>query len=121
MAKEKISPIILTDEETGKKYTLEFNRESVRFAESRGFNIDKLSAAPMTMIPLLFWCAFRMHHRHLSREDADKILYDKLGGLPEGMLTRLGELYNLPFSSLIADEDEAEGKKANPPKMTVEF
>lgn len=118
MAKEKINPIVLTDEETGRRYTLEFNRESVRYAESKGFSVDKLSDAPMTMIPALFYYAFRMHHRNMSKEQTDKILFEKLGGLPEGMLTRLGELYNAPFMALLATEDE--GEKENP-RMTVAF
>ena len=35
---EKVKPLILTDNDTGEKYTLEFSRESVRFAEARGFD-----------------------------------------------------------------------------------
>lgn len=121
MAKEKINPIVLTDEETGKRYTLEFNREAVRFAEGKGFSVDKLSDAPMTMIPLLFWCAFRMHHKYINKEEAEKILFDKLGGMPEGMLTRLSQLYSVPFDTLMSGEnEETEGKKGNP-LMTVEF
>ena len=32
---EQVKPIIIRNEETGDEYTLEFNRESVRFAEQR--------------------------------------------------------------------------------------
>ena len=40
MAKdENVKPIRLTDTETGEKYTLEFSRESVKFAEQRGFKL----------------------------------------------------------------------------------
>lgn len=117
---KKVNPIILTDEETGRKYTLEFNREAVRFAESKGFSFEALEKQPMTMIPMLFWCAFRMHHRTLSKEQTDKILFDVLGGMPAGMLTRLGELYSAPFEALIAEDDEGEGRKENP-RMTVEI
>jgi hypothetical protein len=37
---ERVKPIELTDNETGKTYTLEFNRDVVRRAEQNGFSID---------------------------------------------------------------------------------
>ena len=37
---ERVNPIIIRNEDTGDEYTLEFNRESIRFAEQRGFDIE---------------------------------------------------------------------------------
>ena len=114
---EQVKPIIIHDEENGMDYTLEFNRESIRFAEARGFDIDDVGRYPMTKIPELFFYAFRMHHRNVSREKTDRILFDDLGGLPEGAAERLGALYAAPFEAL-SSKDE---KKAKNPKMTVEM
>lgn len=113
---ENIKPILLTDNETGEEYTLEFNRESIRFAEARGFDISDVGKYPMTKLPELFYYAFRMHHKSVSREKTDRILFEYLGGMPDGMAERLGALYSAPFEALTATE----GTEKNV-RMTVEF
>lgn len=116
---EEVRPLILHDEESGTDYTLEFNRESVKFAESRGFVIDDVDRFPMTKTYELFFYAFRMHHRNVSREKTDKIIDEDWGGIagiPDGVLERLGMLYAAPFGTL---SDGKEDK--NPPKVTVQF
>lgn len=114
---EQVKPIILHDAEEGMDYTLEFDRDSVRFAEARGFDISDVGKFPMTKIPELFFYAFRMHHKNVSREKTDRILFDYLGGLPDGMAERLGALYSAPFEALTADG----GKPAKNARMTVEM
>ena len=119
MAKEmndRVKPIIIHDTENNMDYTLEFNRESIRFAEQRGFDISDVAKFPMTKLPELFFYAFRMHHKNISRERTDRILFDDLGGMPDGMAERLGLLYSAPFEAL-----SAESGKVKNPKMTVEF
>lgn len=112
-----VKPIVLRDQISGDVYVLEFNRDSVKFAESRKFNIDDLtSTVNLSAIEELFFCSFRMHQPNKSKADTDKILYDRLGGMPEGMLERLVNLYLIPFTTLVQDEDKA--KNAT---MTVEF
>lgn len=114
---EEVRPLILHDEESGVDYTLEFNRESVKFAEARGFDIDDVDRYPMTKTYELFYYAFRMHHRNVSREKTDKII-DDWGGIvniPDGVMERLGMLYAVPFGTLKDKED------TNPPKVTVQF
>ena len=104
---EIVKPIILRDSETKETYTLEFNRESVYFAEARGFSIDDVVKQPMTKIHELFFYAFRMHHQKVSRQKTDKILDDDIGGignLPEGFIERLYMLYGAPFDSMVEDE-----------------
>ncbi len=108
-------PIILKNKDTD--YTLEFNRESVKFAEMRGFKVEDLAQYPMTKIPELFFYAFRMHHKNIAREKTDKIL-DELGGLPEGFLERLAELYTAPYEFLTV---VAEGEERKNSKWTVEM
>lgn len=117
MATEKVKPIIIKDTENNEEYTLEFNRDTVVFAESRKFDLDDVGKYPMTKIPELFWYAFRMHHKNMSKAQTDKIFFEQLGGfegLPEGFATRLGELYNDPFTA------HAQNTAKNP-NVTVEL
>lgn len=115
---ERVKPIILHDNENGIDYTLEFNRESVKFAEGRGFDISDVSKYPMSKLPELFYYAFRMHHRNVSREKTDRILFDDLGGIPNGMGERLGQLYAAPFEALTNDASPEAAKNG---RMTVEL
>jgi len=113
-----VKPIILKDEKNGDVFVLEFNRSSVKFAESRGFNLASMdeSGVSITVIEELFFYAFRMHHPEKSKADTDKILYEKLCGMPEKMIERLVELYAIPLNALVQTEDSA--KNAS---MTAEF
>lgn len=114
---EQVKPIVIHDTEAGMDYTLEFNRESIRFAEARGFDIDDVGKYPMSKLPELFFYAFRMHHKNVSREKTDRILFDDLGGLPKGVAERLGALYAAPFEALSQNEE----KQVKNPKVTVEL
>ena len=110
-------PNELTDNVTGLKYILDYNRDTVRFAESRGFSWEALGEQPATMIPLLWYSAFRRYDPRISQQKTDVIL-DKVGGIKPSWVARLHELYDQALASLIAvDEDEeGEGKNA---EMTV--
>lgn len=110
-----MKPIILKNKDT--EYTLEFNRESVKFAEMRGFKFEEVTDFPMSKIPELFYYAFRMHHKNVARDKTDKIL-DELGGLPEGFIERLVELYTAPFDFLTVVEEGEERKNS---KWAVEM
>lgn len=102
-----MKPIILKSKDT--EYTLEFNKESVKFAEQRGFKIDEAMDFPMTKIPELFFYAFRMHHKNVARNQTDKIL-EEMGGLPEGFIVKLVELYTAPFDYLLEGEERKNSK-----------
>ena len=78
--RESLKPMVITDPDEGKEYTLEYSRKSVVKAEQAGLDVNQLESKSMTMIPLLFWGAFLMHHPHMTREQTDKILFDGLGG-----------------------------------------
>lgn len=110
-----VKPIVLKTKDT--EYTLEFNRESVKFAEMRGFIVEDVTNFPMLKVPELFFYAFRMHHKNVARDKTDKIL-DELGGLPEGFVARLVELYSEPYNFLI---ESAEGEERKNSKWTVEM
>lgn len=117
MSEVKVKPIVLKDAENGDEFILEFNRESIKFAESKGFDISDIENAPMTRLEELFYYSFRMHNRFVNKEKAMKILYEDLGGLTTAMIERLAELYAVPVNSLMRDDEEAP-KNA---KMTIEM
>ena len=88
---------------------MEFNRDSIKFAEARKFDINAMGdgGVSISAIEELFFFSFRMHHPAITKAQTDKILYEKLGGIPEGMIERLVELYLVPFNALIRTEDSA--------------
>lgn len=99
MERERIKPIILSDTETGKEYTLEYNRTSIKLAEGMGFNIKTFDEKPMTSFGILWYCAFKMHHPEISQADADAFL-DEIGDLKEKLIKRLFDLYLAGSESL---------------------
>lgn len=114
---EKVNPIRLTDNDTGRVYELDFDRASIAFAERRGFKIGEVSDYPIVGVPDLFYYAFRKNHKNVSREKTDEI-FDALGGLTTAMLSRLVALYNQGGLSHVIRDEEDEVKNS---KMTVEL
>ena len=108
-----VNPIVIKDAENNREYTLEFDRDSVRFAESRGFKLEQVDEFPMTKIPEFFWYAFRMHHKYIALNQAEDILR-QIGGMNEKIAKRLIELWAQTYETLGTEE----GKN---PNMTVEL
>ena len=106
---EPVKPVVLRDDKTNEVYVLEFNRDSIKFAETRKFDINALGdgGVSISAIEDLFCYSFRMHHPTITKAQTDKILYEKLGGIPDGLLERLVELYLVPFNSLVRTEESA--------------
>ena len=102
---ERVKPVIIHDHENGKDYTLEFSRDSVKFAEQRGFRLQDVDSFPMTKLPEFFWYAFRMHHPSVSLGQAEK-LFERMGGMSEALGKRLGELWTVPYEALNPDGNE---------------
>ena len=102
---EQVKPIIIHDLENNKDYTIQFNRDTIKFAEGRGFKIRDVDDYPMTKIPEFFWYGLRMHHQKVSLADAEKLL-DRLGGMTEAMGKRMAELWAAPFEAITPDEEE---------------
>ena len=61
---DRVKPARLVDQNTGDEYVLDFNRDSIRFAEARGFKPDDVLSFPATKIPELFFYAFRKNHKN---------------------------------------------------------
>lgn len=114
---EIVRPITITMK-SGDVYTLEFDRDTVKFAEARGFDIADVARFPMTKLPELFFYAFRMHHKNVSREKTDRILFEELKGLPDGAMERLGQLYAAPYESLNNKVEDGDEKNAG---ATMDF
>lgn len=108
---DRVPSAFVVDKRSGIKYELDFCRESVRFAESRGFKLDEITDYPQTAIPNLFYYAFRMHHKKVSRDFTDRFL-EEGGGLSEKMIVRLMSLYAQARSSNVIRDDEDSEKNS---------
>jgi len=118
--KEKVNPFKFTINETGESFVLEFTRATVKFAESRGFVVSNVGDFPTTLLPDLFFYAFRANHKNVSREKTDKILFDEFAPVPKEYITRWLELYAEPMTALIATEETEEESRKNT-RVTVEL
>lgn len=115
---EKVEPIRITDNDTGKVYELDFSRESVSFVENQGYKIEETFDFPNVNIPKLFYYAFRKNHKNVSLDQSRKIL-DKMGGLTEKVAIRLVDLYRqATMSNNIIQDDEDLEKNSH---VTVEL
>ena len=118
MDTERINPIYITDNDSGKKYELDFSRDSVRFMEQQGFKIDELFDYPNVNIPKLFYYAFRKNHKNVALKQAQDLL-DKMGGITEQIALRLVDLYRqATIANNIIQEEEDLGKNQH---ITVEM
>lgn len=110
MENMKVKPLIIRDtEKNTPKYTLEFNRDSVAWAERRGFKVHEVADYPVTGVADLFFYAFRMHHKGITHDMTDAILAEIGGWNAEGLLKRLMALYDAGMDSL----NEAGGEEKN--------
>ena len=115
---DKVNPIRITDNtgvihNPGDVYELDFSRESIVFAENRGFKVEEVAVYPVTRISELFYYAFRKNHRKVARDKTDKFM-EAWGGIPEKVLKRLVELYNQAAmaNNIQVDEDAEKNETA---------
>ena len=100
---ERVKPIIIRDSENNHEYTLEFDRDSIKFAESRGFKLEDLDDYVMTKVPEFFWYAFRMHHKSVALNQAEELLR-QIGGMDDAIAKRLVALWVQTYDSLGNEE-----------------
>ena len=112
---KRVQPIVIKDEHGEEKYVLEFDRNSVRFAESQGFDVTAIDKKPLTSLSDLFYFAFRKNHPKMAREKTEEVLQD-IGGISTALVERLVALYNATLETLMADEDSLKNAR-----MTVVF
>lgn len=103
----KAKPIIITDNDTGKTYTLEFDRAAVDRAENDGFSLQDVQRFPSKLSDLWHY-SFYMHHkseflrRELTRKKTDELL-DACGGIlgiNQDVWVRLSEMYLATYTTL---------------------
>lgn len=105
---ERVLPIRFTDNDTGDTYELDFNRESVIFAENREFVPTAVADFPASKVPDFWYYAFRKNHRKLAKNQTDALL-EKMGGMTPAILERLVLLYNQArLANVIQDEEDLE-------------
>lgn len=110
--KERPNPITIKNK-NGDVYTLDYDRSTCAAINKAGFRGDEIESNPEEMLPLLFFGAFKKHHRKLSKADTDKILEDMGGGMPTKMIERLVELYLQGREGLIVEDEEFEEHAKN--------
>ena len=111
----KVKPIIIENPETGEKYTLEFNRRTVKMAEDAGITLSSITEDKRLMAGYsgLFYYAFLMHHPQIKAAKAESILFDDMGGMTEAMATRLIELFAEPYNTLVKSDESGDGEAKN--------
>ena len=95
----------------GKTYNLAYTRESVVMMEQTGFVADDLFVKPATMIPMLFYGAFRVNHKGMKRRDVDEI-YNSIENRSD-LIAALVDMYRETVTSLVANDDVEEGAEGN--------
>lgn len=103
--------IHLTDPVTGLGYTLEFDRDSVVYAESIGFSIAKVRDAVATDMITLFRAAFHKHHPAIGKDDAYAI-WDRIPSKQE-LFELLMDMFQEPFNALIEEPSEGDSKNVS--------
>lgn len=96
-------------------YTLEYSRNAVKQMEQQGFVLDQISDKPMTMMPLLVYGAFMMHHKGIKRALVDEIyahISDKVGDGDDGFVQALLEMYAETVNTLTENKSVDEGNAA---------
>ncbi len=100
--------LTITYEDT--KYRLGYSRNTIRRMERNGFDIAKTESAPVSTIEDLFRGAFLLHHSNVKQEKLTEIFKhvpDK-----DGLFAKLIEMYEESVSTLMAEPEEGDTKKA---------
>ena len=98
-------PLIIKDIEGNPEFTLTFTRETVKWAERRGFKISEVTDFPLTGIQTLFNYSFRAHHPGMNTIETEKIFEELIVDRTQ-MISRLIELYNASLESLTENTEE---------------
>ena len=91
-------------------YTLEYSRMTIKMIEDEGFEMEKFSKQPMTMIDLVFRGAFYKNHRKISQNTIEEIYAhckDK-----EKLLDTITTMINECYTSLM-EEPKDDGGNAS--------
>ncbi|MBQ9708083.1 MAG: DUF5055 domain-containing protein [Firmicutes bacterium] len=95
----------------GSKFTLEMNRDSVRNLEANGFRLSMIEEQPMTMIPMLVYGAFSMHHPRVKKSLVDEI-YHSITDKGD-FVAALMDMYGDTLETLTAAPEEGTAKNVS--------
>lgn len=98
---------VLKIEYKGKNYELGFTRNTVVTLERNGFDINKISSMPMTMLPMFWQGAFAAYNRGMKRALMDEI-YEHIAD-KQGLISALTELYAETLNTLTDEPEEGQG------------
>ena len=97
------------EDDNGKKYTLEYNREAIEVMERQGFVASEMVKKPMTMLPLAFQGLFYKNHKDVRKSFIDEC-YDRFPNKME-LIEVIADMINQTYSELT--DEEAKNKKGN--------
>ncbi|MDD6566983.1 MAG: DUF5055 domain-containing protein [Parafannyhessea umbonata] len=101
--------ITLTDPKTKVAYTLEYDRDSVVYAESLGFDMTRAESSYATDMVTLFRAGFHKNHPGVSKD----VIYGIWDRVPDkqGLLGVLIEMFGEPLQALLVEPKD--GDKGN--------
>lgn len=92
-----------------KDYTLEMNRDSIKWLEAMGFSIEEFDKKPITFYDLIWTSLFVANHKDVNPNLAIKLMetYQKSGKNPAKVVKFAIEEYQ-SFMNALADIDSKE-------------
>lgn len=109
--------ITFTDPRTNREYVLEYDRDSVRFAESIGLNLAVLSDrkrmarrdVPIgTLMSQVFYSALIKHQPMLTQDESDDI-WERVSG-KEQVFAALLDMIQVPYVALLDEPEDGDPK-----------
>lgn len=95
-----------------KDYTLEMNRDSIKWLEAMGFDIDEFDKKPLTFYDLIWASLFIANHKDVNPNLAIKLMetYEKSGKKPAKVVKFAIEEYQA-FMNALSDIDSKENEE----------
>lgn len=101
--------VTVTDPTTKQDYIIEFDRDSVVYAESIGFDVTKAATAYATDMVTLFRAGFHKNHPFVSKEVVYGI-WDRVKD-KQGLFGLLMDMFMVPYNALV--DEPKDGDKGN--------
>ncbi len=98
----------LSFEFEGTRYTLSFNKRTVRLLSQNGFKPEMIHDQPAIGIPMLFKGAF-LAENHWVKDDVKDKIYGTLVNKSE-LINKLLEMYADPINALFDEPEDVEKK-----------
>lgn len=93
--------ITLTDAKTKESYVIEYDRDSILYAESIGFDATKAQGAIATDMVTLFRAGFHKNHP-LVGKDVVYEMWDRISD-KQGLFSILMQMFQEPYEALLSE------------------